>query len=67
MHDKASVIKQPMPGSGLSDGHALAETYRARFPKARVAEYPESGHSPFAEAAERFNADLEAFVSGISR
>jgi pimeloyl-ACP methyl ester carboxylesterase len=47
---------------GLNDGHALAETYRARFPKARVIEYPESGHSPFAEAAERFNADLEAFV-----
>ncbi len=48
---------------GLNDGHALAETYRVRFPKARVVEYPESGHSPFAEAAERFNADLEAFVS----
>jgi pimeloyl-ACP methyl ester carboxylesterase len=48
---------------GLNDGHALAETYRARFPQARVVEYPESGHSPFAEAAERFNADLEAFVN----
>jgi len=48
---------------GLNDGHALAETYRARFPAARVVEYPESGHSPFAEAAERFNADLEAFVN----
>jgi non-heme chloroperoxidase len=47
----------------LSDGTALAAAYRARFPTARVLTYPQSGHSPFAEAADRFNADLEAFVS----
>ena len=47
----------------LSDGTALAASYRARFPAARVLTYPESGHSPFAEAADRFNADLESFVN----
>ena len=47
----------------LSDGQALAAAYRARFPAAQVREYPESGHSPFAEAADRFNADLESFVN----
>jgi len=47
----------------LSDGQALAAAYRARFPAARVLTYPDSGHSPFAEAADRFNADLESFVN----
>lgn len=47
----------------LSDGTALAAAYRARFPAARVLTYPKSGHSPFAEAADRFNADLESFVN----
>ena len=66
--DWAPATEKPMlvvtgGRDGLNVGHALAETYRVRFPKARVVEYPESGHSPFAEAAERFNADLEAFVS----
>jgi pimeloyl-ACP methyl ester carboxylesterase len=47
----------------LSNGEALAAAYRARFPAARVLTYPESGHSPFAEVPERFNADLESFVN----
>ncbi len=47
----------------LSDGAALAGAYRARFPAARVVEYPTSGHSPFAEDAARFDADLLSFVS----
>ncbi len=47
----------------LSDGTALAAAYRARFPAARVLTYPASGHSPFAEDAERFNVDLESFVN----
>jgi pimeloyl-ACP methyl ester carboxylesterase len=51
----------------LSDGTALAASYRARFPEARVLTYPESGHSPFAEAADRFNADLESFVVNATR
>jgi non-heme chloroperoxidase len=51
----------------LSDGTALAASYRVRFPDARVLTYAESGHSPFAEAAERFNADLESFVVNATR
>jgi non-heme chloroperoxidase len=51
----------------LSDGTALAASYRARFPGATVLTYPESGHSPFAEAAGRFNADLESFVVNATR
>jgi non-heme chloroperoxidase len=49
----------------LSNGTTLAANYRARFPAARVLTYPKSGHSPFAEDAERFNADLEAFVNAV--
>ena len=47
----------------LSDGTVTAAAYRAKFPAARVFTYPEAGHSPFAEDAARFNADLEAFVN----
>lgn len=47
----------------LSDGTVTAAAYRAKFPAARVVTYPEAGHSPFAEDAARFNADLEAFVN----
>jgi pimeloyl-ACP methyl ester carboxylesterase len=47
----------------LSDGRALAEAYRARFPAAEVLVYEESGHSPFAELPARFDADLARFVS----
>ncbi len=51
----------------LSDGTALAASYRARFPDAQVLTYAGSGHSPFAEAADRFNADLESFVVNATR
>jgi non-heme chloroperoxidase len=46
----------------LSDGAALAEAYRARFPRAQIVIYERSGHSPFAEEPERFAGDLERFV-----
>lgn len=51
----------------LSDGTALAAAYRAAFADARVLTYAESGHSPFAEDAGRFNADLESFVVNATR
>jgi non-heme chloroperoxidase len=47
----------------LSDGTVLANAYRTRFPAARVLTYPDSGHSPFAEDADRFNVDLESFIN----
>ena len=50
----------------LSDGAALAAAYQAAFPRARVEVYAESGHSPFAEEAARFDAGLEAFVSATA-
>lgn len=50
----------------LSDGAALAAAYREAFPHSRVAVFAESGHSPFAEEPARFDAALEAFVSGIA-
>ena len=50
----------------LSDGAALADAYRGRYPAARVHVYVDSGHSPFAEEPRRFDVDLAAFISAIS-
>lgn len=40
----------------------MLEEARATLPRARVLEYDHSGHSPFWEEADRFNADLARFV-----
>lgn len=50
----------------LSDGQALADAYTATFPKARVIVYPRAGHSPFAEDAARFDADLGVFIDRLT-
>ncbi len=69
--DLADAIKLPLMvvtggRDALSDGAALAEAYRSRYPAARVQVYADSGHSPFAEESQRFDTDLAAFISSIS-
>jgi pimeloyl-ACP methyl ester carboxylesterase len=69
--DLAETIKLPLmvvtgERDALSDGNALAQAYRSRYPAARVQVYADSGHSPFAEEPRRFDADLAAFISAIS-
>lgn len=69
--DLAEAIKLPLMvvtggRDALSDGAALAEAYRSRYPAARVQVYADSGHSPFAEEPRRFDADLAAFINAIS-
>lgn len=44
---------------------AAAEAAAARLPDATVTTYPESGHTPFVEAADRFNSDLRGFATGL--
>lgn len=41
---------------------AVVRAVAARIPGARLLAYPATGHSPFAEQPERFNADLAAFT-----
>jgi non-heme chloroperoxidase len=45
---------------------AAAEATAAAIPGARISWYDECGHSPFSEAAPRFNAELEAFVKSTT-
>ena len=44
---------------------AAAEMTAAAIQGARISWYEDCGHSPFVEHAERFNRELEAFVSSI--
>jgi pimeloyl-ACP methyl ester carboxylesterase len=41
---------------------AMVRAVAARVPGAQLVAYPDTGHSPFAEQAGRFNADLAAFT-----
>ncbi len=50
----------------LGDGESLAAAYRAAFPGAQVSVYGGAGHSPFAEDAVRFDAELETFVNATA-
>ena len=44
---------------------AAAEATAAAIPQARISWYDACGHSPFAEDAPRFNAELGAFVKAV--
>jgi pimeloyl-ACP methyl ester carboxylesterase len=44
---------------------AAAEMTAAAIKGARISWYDDCGHSPFFEHAERFNRELDAFVSSI--
>jgi len=44
---------------------AAAEMTASAIPGARISWYDDCGHSPFAEHADRFNRELDAFVSSI--
>ncbi len=41
---------------------AMARLIQERCPKARLSEYPETGHAPFLEDPQRFNRELAEFV-----
>ncbi len=49
----------------LSDGDVTGASYREALPHATVHVYDGIGHSPFAEAPERFNADLDTFMQRV--
>ena len=46
---------------------SMAEHHARLWPGARLAVYPEAGHSPFLEAPQRFDRDLAAFVAATRR
>ncbi|WP_416906995.1 MAG: alpha/beta fold hydrolase [Polymorphobacter sp.] len=53
---------------GTADGSVPPDTIAAaaaRLPRARAVAYEGVGHSPFAEAPDRFNADLMAFAKSL--
>lgn len=53
---------------GLADRSVPPETVAAAaaaLPDARSIAYPETGHSPFSEQAERFNGDVMAFARSL--
>ncbi|MDR8052411.1 alpha/beta fold hydrolase [Burkholderia cenocepacia] len=50
----------------LVDTHATLARAAALNPRITSKVYPESGHAPFIEEAERFNRDLAAFVRSVS-
>jgi non-heme chloroperoxidase len=55
---------------GRKDGVVLpaaAEATAAAIPQARISWYDDCGHSPFAEDAPRFNAELGAFVKAAQK
>ncbi len=45
----------------------LAKSLESQGTQVTVSVYPEAGHSPFAEAPERFNEDLAQFARQVSR
>lgn len=54
---------------GVHDAVVSVEAGRAvadRLPDGQLVEYPESGHTPFRENPERFEADLREFVGALS-
>jgi pimeloyl-ACP methyl ester carboxylesterase len=53
---------------GLADRSvppATVAAAAAKLPDARSIAYPETGHSPFSEQAERFNSDVMAFARSL--
>lgn len=68
---RADVAKIPVPTLflyGRGGNHTLptelGRWLHDQLPDSRYLEFKQSGHSPFWEEAERFNADLAAFVAG---
>jgi non-heme chloroperoxidase len=51
--------------SDLSVPPATVAAAAAKLPDARSIAYPETGHSPFSEKADRFNADVMAFARSL--
>lgn len=68
--DMTSCLKLPVlivsGGKDATIPQSKIEELRALLPNLRALSYPEAGHSPFEEDADRFNHDLLAFVSEIS-
>jgi non-heme chloroperoxidase len=45
----------------------MVERGQKLMPRAEVSFYPKTGHAPFLEKSERFNKELEKFVSSVSK
>lgn len=64
--DRVDALQLPVlvlhGGRDISIPAASVAQLEAALPDARVLTYPDSGHSPFAEEADRFNADIAAFA-----
>jgi pimeloyl-ACP methyl ester carboxylesterase len=55
-----------LPGAAEAT-RSVAEATRSAIPHARLSWFDECGHSPFAEDAARFNADLAGFIQSCQR